>query len=454
MSHEFDASAIAAATAGVVIHDAPAGAMVTDSRRMVPGAWFVALVGDRFDGHRFLDQAIADGAAGVVVERDLPEDWAAGAVRVTDTLVALQDLARAARRRCIGPVVGITGSSGKTTTRTLVALALGPMGPVHQTGANLNNHIGVPLTILGGSVDAAATLVEMGTSAPGEIGLLADIGTPNVRLITNVGPAHLAELGGLGGVAIEKTALFRSARPGDICCINADDPHLREAELPDGVLAVRWGEASDADIRLVAVRILVEEFSTEAEFSTPAGRVTARIPAPGHHIAVDAAAALAVAYALGVDLSAAAAAMGGYEPVGMRLRREVLPSGVIALNDAYNANPDSVAASVRLLASLGGGRVAVLGDMLELGPDEARWHSETVALADVLGLDLLVLVGPRMAAAVGSVEHTPVLAFPDPADAAPSLATRLAPGDHVLFKGSRGARVERILQSLKSRELS
>jgi len=183
-------------------------------------------------------------------------------------------------------------------------------------------------------------------------------------------------------------------------------------------------------------------------FGTPVGPLSATLPVPGRHLAHNAAGALAVAWSLGIDLAEAVACMEGYEPVGMRLRAEPLPSGAQALNDAYNANPASMAASLRLLASLPGRRIAVMGDMLELGPEEARWHAEAVALALELGLDRVVLVGPRMAAAaVAGTE-----AYGSPEEAVAGMAHTLQPGDRVLFKGSRGARVERVLEGLREEQ--
>jgi UDP-N-acetylmuramoyl-tripeptide--D-alanyl-D-alanine ligase len=188
------------------------------------------------------------------------------------------------------------------------------------------------------------------------------------------------------------------------------------------------------------------------EFDTPEGRLQVTIPAPGHHIALDAAAALAVALSCGVELSKAASALALYTPVGMRLRVEPLLGGGIALNDAYNANPDSVAASVSLLGALDGHRVAVLGDMLELGPDESKWHESTIRHADGVGVDLLVLVGPRMSTAAAAAAATPCLAFPDPLDAVEPVRAALQSDSRVLFKGSRGTRVERILHELRPEE--
>lgn len=442
---KLDGATIARATGGRLLRDAPAGEVLTDTRVLPEGSWFLALVGTRFDGHDHLEEAARRGAVGCVVSRPPPAGWALGCVQVQDTTRALQDLGRHARDALRCPVVGLTGSSGKTTTRALVALALSPRGPVHQTVGNLNNHLGVPMTLLAAPPDARAVVLELGTSSPGEIARLADIARPDARLIVNVGPAHLQELGGLDGVAHEKGALFRSARPGDVVAVNLDDARVAAVPVPAGARRVTWGESPGADVRLVEVDVEAAQFRTRAVWETPEGRVVAEIPAPGHHIAHDATGALAIAWALGVPLAEAAAALGRYEAVGMRMRREPLPGGAVALNDAYNANPQSTEASLRTLAALPGRRAAVLGDMLELGADEAEWHGRVVELATSLGLDLVVLVGPRMRAAA-----RPGAVAPEDVDATVALLRDwLQPGSHVLFKGSRGARVERILQALQ-----
>ncbi len=447
MTAQFDGAGITVATGGELVRDGLVGPVVTDTRALSAGDWFLALVGDRFDGHDFLERAERAGAAGCIVRR-VPDGWTRGCVKVPDTLVALQDLGRAARGRYVGPVVGLTGSSGKTTTRTLIALALSPLGRIHHTTGNLNNHIGVPMTLLAGAASDAAWVVEMGTSAPGEIAVLADIASPDVRLIVNIGAAHLEELGGLQGVATEKGALFRSARPSDTLCINVDDPFLAPMVAPPGTHRVTWG--TSGTVALVSAVVDPNTLSTVATWSTPQGTLTGRIAAPGEHVAHDAAGALAVALALGVDLQAAVATFERYEPVGMRLHRVVLSSGAVALNDAYNANPQSMEASLRLLASLPGRRVAVLGDMLELGPGEATYHQQVAALAHGLRIDVVVLVGPRMVAARGACPGA--AAFEDPSDAVPMLRGVLDSDVHMLLKGSRGARVERVLHELHAED--
>ncbi|MEQ1502231.1 MAG: UDP-N-acetylmuramoyl-tripeptide--D-alanyl-D-alanine ligase [Myxococcota bacterium] len=453
MSVRFDGQQIGAATGGRVVRDGPKGTIATDTRTIGAGTWFVALRGDRFDAHDFVRMAGERGAVGVVIDRELDAipggaAFQGGVVVVPDTTRALQALGKAARAAFSGPVAGLTGSSGKTTTRALIALALAPLGRVHQTTGNLNNHIGVPLTLLSRPEDARAMVIEMGTSSPGEIEVLARLATPDVRLIVNVGPAHLEELGGLDGVAVEKGALFATARPGDAVCVNLDDPRIAALPVPPNVRRLTWG--TTGDIALREARIDPVALATDAAWDTPVGRLSVRIPAPGHHIAHDAAGALCVALALGIDLREAVAALAAYEPVGMRLRSEPLPGGGRALNDAYNANPASMEASLRLLASLPGRRAAVLGDMLELGPDELDWHRSIVALAGELGLDHVVLVGPRMAAVAAACPGAAV--HPDPATAVEPLQQWLADGgaaDVVLFKGSRGARVERVLLGLR-----
>ena len=440
-----DVSFIVAATGGQALADGPSGPVCTDTRALTPGCWFLALAGDRFDGHDFVAQAAAAGAGGVIVHRLPAEPLPCGVVRVEDTTRALQDLGRAARAAFRGPVVGLSGSSGKTTTRTFIALVLSPLGPIHQTVGNLNNHLGVPMTLLAAPPDAAAQVVEMGTSSPGEIGFLAALATPDVRLLVNVGPAHLEELGGLDGVAREKGSLFATARPNDVVVVNLDDPYLASMPTPPGARRDTWG--THGDVELLDAELDPQTLRTRARFRTPAGEVVADINAPGRHLAHNAAGALAVAWALGVDVAAAAAALSRYEPVGMRLKAELLPGGVRALNDAYNANPASMEASLGLLASLPGRRIAVIGDMLELGPDEATWHQSVVGRARELSLDAVVLVGPRMWAAAAACPGC--LAFEDPEAAVPALRGLMREGDTVLFKGSRGARVERVLNRLR-----
>lgn len=441
----FSGAHIAAATQGVLHGADVVGPVGTDTRTLAAGAWFVALVGERFDGHTLLDAARRAGAAGAVLARPVP-GWDLPWVHVHDTTAALQAIGASARDRVTAPVVGIGGAAGKTTTRALVACALRQLGAVHQTSGNLNNHLGVPLSLCAAPEAADAVVLELGTSSPGEIARLSAIARPDVRLIVNIGPEHLEELGGIEGVAREECVLFDTARAGDVCIVNLDDPWLAPHPVP--ARRVTWGRAQEAHVRLVQAEVDGEAWTTRATFVTPSGTVHVTLPAPGEHLAHNAGAAFAVAWALGLDLQRAAADLAAYEPVGMRLRPVPLPGGVLAINDAYNANPPSMRASLATLRGFRGRKVAVLGDMLELGVDEAALHDEIVRHADGLGLDLLVLVGPRMHAAAASARTTEVWASADGPSLAPQLGSWLRSGDRVLFKGSRGARVERVLEAL------
>jgi UDP-N-acetylmuramoyl-tripeptide--D-alanyl-D-alanine ligase len=329
-----------------------------------------------------------------------------------------------------------------------MACALSPLGDIHQTVGNLNNHFGVPMTLVAAPEGASASVVEMGTSGPSEIALLSSIGRPDIRLIVTIGASHLEELGGLAGVAQEKGALFRDARPGDICCVNLDDPYIRAMIVPSHASVITYGAAEDARVRMLEARIDPVSLSTQVAFEIDGKTYFCELPTPGVHIAHNAAGALAVALAAGVDPGQACEAMTAYEPVGMRMAIESLPKGVTAFNDAYNANPTSMEASLRMFASLPGRKVAVLGDMLELGEDEARYHDEIAELAVRLRLDRVLLVGPRMSLALQGVDAGRVERAVDGTLLAGPLADWLGAGDRVLFKGSRGAKVERILHAL------
>lgn len=446
MSASFDAEQLAGATGGRVLASGPAGPMGTDTRSDLSGRWFVALRGPHFDGHDHLMRARDAGAVGCVVEREPPEGWQGGVVVVANARDALASIAAAARRRYKGPVVGITGSSGKTTTRGLVTLALRPLMGVHHTRGNLNNRIGVPLTLLNGDVAAGAWVVEMGTSEPGEIEALSACATPNVRLIVNVGPSHLEGLGDLEGVAREKGALFSTARAGDVCCVRIDDPLVASMPLPQGVRRVTWGHRGD--VALVRTAADVEAREMTAVFDTPQGRVKARLPGLAKHVAIDAAGALAVAFSLGVDVHTAAEQWVDYEPEGSRMRWVDLPGGGVMLNDAYNANPASTLAAVRTLASLPGDKTVVLGDMLELGDSEDRWHREVAEEVAGLRLDRVILVGERFARR-GVREVLPhATAFSTVDDAIEAWSWRPERGQTVLLKASRGVGLDRLAQRL------
>lgn len=441
----FRADEIAAATGGRLVQSGPPGPVGTDTRRLQPGVWFLALVGENFDGHAFLAHAAAAGCAGVIANR-VPEGWSRGFVEVQDTLRALQDLAAHVRSGFDGPVIGLTGSAGKTTTRALTALALEGLGEVYQTEGNLNNLVGVPLTLLRAPLGAAAWVLELGMNRFGEIARLAEISRPTIRLITNVGPAHLEGVGSLEGVARAKGELFASAEPDDICCVNADDPLASGIPTPPGVRVIRFGTAPGAEVRLTDAVVDAEQLVTRFRIEVADEVVLGQIRSPGLHLAMNAAAAVAVAVAARAPLQGLGRRLARYEPVGMRNRIEEGPGGLRVLNDAYNANPMSMAASLRTLSALSGRRIALLGDMLELGEGEQEAHRETLALALSLGLDLVGVAGPRFARAALEVPGARVA--PDAPALGALVRAELRPGDTVLVKGSRGSRMETALAAL------
>jgi UDP-N-acetylmuramoyl-tripeptide--D-alanyl-D-alanine ligase len=429
--------------------------VATDTRTLAGGELFVALKGERHDAHGFVPEAAAAGARGVLVERAVDGAGAGGltVLAVRDTLRALQDLAAAERRRRAPCVLGITGSNGKTTTKEMLAailVAAGGTAAVLKTQGNLNNLVGVPLTLLGLGGRERWAVVEMGMNAPGEIWRLTEIADPDVGIITNVGPAHLAGLGTVAGVARAKGELFARMRRGATAVVNADDPLV--AALGDAFpgRVVRFGAGTDVaaeDVRL--------DDSGAAAFRLCLGATTVevRLRIPGRHNVQNALAAAAAAASLGIGAEIVAAGLAAAEPVGNRMRVVTLPTGVTILNDSYNANPASVAAALRSLADARATRrIAVLGDMLELGAASAEHHRAIGRLAARAGVDALYLFGEHAAdTAAGAAEALPAEAIhvaASHATIAEGIARSAAPGDWILVKGSRGQRMEEVVRLL------
>ena len=442
---------IAEATGGRLVRDAPAGPLHTDTRHLVEGAWFLALRGENFDGHNYLEAAASLGCAGVIAET-APDDFSKGLVLVDDTLAALQDCARAVRRGFVGDVVAVTGSAGKTTTRALVGSVLSQAHRVHETQGNFNNHIGLPLTLMALSPDADVLVLEMGMSAPGEIHLLQDIASPTIRIITNVSAAHTEGTGSIDGVALCKQELFDGARPGDLLVVNADDSRVEGMPRPEGTRVLRYGTSQDCDFQLLEASIDEQSLATHARIQTPDNILEVVLAAPGHHIAMNACAAVAVAWSLGLESLDIVQGLASWKVVGMRMRVENLEEGVVVLNDAYNANPASTTAALKTLACTAGDRkVALLGDMLELGAAEDAAHEAMVREAAAAGVGMLGLVGPRygaFASLASELIDGELLLAEDSASLARKLEGKIRAGDVVLLKGSRGIRMERVLEGL------
>jgi UDP-N-acetylmuramoyl-tripeptide--D-alanyl-D-alanine ligase len=476
----FTLDEVVRATSGVLSRGT-AGARVssvaTDSRAVRSGALFVALRGERFDGHAFLGAARQAGASAALVARgrgrEVPEPLAA--VEVDDVLRALGDLAAYHRRRWGRSVVAITGSAGKTTTKELAAAALEGAGlRVRRTEGNLNNLVGAPMTIFTLDDDADCAVLELGTSARGEIARLGEIARPDVGVVTLASAAHTQGLGTLADVAAEKSALWRALGREGTVVFNADD----EATAPlarSGVAerAMSFGASPSADVRLVG-RAADLRMGQRATFEARGRRVEARLALLGEVAALDAAAALAVALAVVGDerLEEAARGLGDVQPTPGRLAPVPGRGGVLLVDDTYNANPRSAVASLHTVAELarlaGTRAVAVLGDMKELGDASRSLHEEVGRAAVVAGLAVFVGCGREMAAAtsaavveaaarrsvglasaIGSASPTRVVHVVEPLDAIEVLRGLLSAGDVVLVKGSRSMRMERIVDALR-----
>ncbi len=427
--------------------------VVIDSREDCAGALFIALRGERFDGHDFVGEAARRGAVAVVVDRvsEAPPDIAQ--IRVDDTVVALQRLGAARRDGFQGTVAAITGSSGKTTTRSLLASILGMAGPTHQPQRNFNNHIGVPMTLLGLDEGHSYAVLELGCSGFGEIALLTGLARPDLGLVTNVGPAHLEQLGDLDGVALAKGELLAGLAPGAVALFNADDPRVLGMATRAG-RRVTWGRGEGADVRL-AGRYPLGAAGQRLELDVLGDRMEARLPLIGSHSAIDAVAAAAAAFALGLSTREMATGLAAAARTPGRLDPRPGRSGALILDDTYNANPASVRAALEALAELAGDgeTVIVLGDMLELGDHGVREHREIGAAVAATKPAALVTLG-RLGAEMGqgaiaaglAHERTHVATGCD--EAVRLVESLLGPGRVVLVKGSRGMRMERLVAAL------
>ncbi|MEO7062268.1 MAG: UDP-N-acetylmuramoyl-tripeptide--D-alanyl-D-alanine ligase [Dokdonella sp.] len=425
-------------------------AVSTDTRTITPGMLFVALQGEHHDAHAFAEQALERGAAALLVNRELPLN--VPQVIVADTLGALGEIARAVRLRSRARVVGITGSNGKTTVKTLVTSILGMHGRTHATAGNFNNEIGLPLTLLAMPADTDYAVIEMGAGKSGDIAYLAHIAQPDITLVNNVAAAHLERLGSLQGVAETKGAIYRALPADGIAVINADDAFAEYfAILAAPRRTTRFGLLRRADITANTD----PEANAEGRFRllTPVGSCEVALPFPGRHNVMNALAASAVAVALGVPLATIKVGLEEAPTVAGRLLRTLHASGAVVIDDSYNANPGSFAAAIATLAAEPGERVLVMGDMAELGADAERQHADIGALAKRSGIRRLRAVGPLSAAAVrafgGGAEH-----YADQAQLIEALRAELRAGVVLLVKGSRSSAMDRVVDALLGRECS
>lgn len=426
----------------------------TDSRKVKPGDLFVALVGESFDGHDFVAVAVAGGATGAVVSRPAgqgkPRPGGVTYYEVEDTLVALGRLAAHRRAALTVPVVGITGSVGKTSTKDFTRGALGAQLTVHATTGNLNNRIGLPMTLLTTPAEAEVVVLEMGTSEPGEIRALAEIARPTHGILTTVAESHLERLGSVEGVLEEKLDLVRGIAAGGTAVVG-DTPAMlpeRARALRPGTRVAGWTERADADLRPVDVRV---DASGKHGFEWRGERVALAVP--GRHLVTNAILALAVAELLGVDPARAAAGVSAVQPGWMR-GETTRVGGLTLLLDCYNANPASTRAALDLLELQASAprRVAVLGSMLELGPGSDHLHAEVLAYALTRGVDVVVATGLFASAAerIAAVRGGPRLVAAETlAEAYPLLKAELRGEEVVLLKGSRGVALESLVPRLR-----
>ena len=430
--------------------DAVADGVAIDSRLAGPGDLFVALPGERADGHSFVDDALRRGATAVLVRDDAPVSAGAPAVRVENTTAALQRLAAAARVRLAGRIVAITGSSGKTVTKELTAAVARARFPTVASPASFNNEIGVPLTILAADGDTQVVVVEIGSRGVGHIAMLMPIVRPDVGVVLNVGPAHLGLFGSLENVALAKGELVEGLAPDGIAVLNADDLAVAEMASRTRARVVTFGTTMGTDVRAENVT-LADDGKASFTLVASGGSADVTLAIPGEHLVSDATAAAAAGLALGVDLDAAASALSSARGPAWRMEVTDAPKGWRVVNDAYNANPASTAAALKTLVALGRGRRtwAVLGTMAELGDHSAAEHDRIGRLAVRIGVSRLLVVGEEARPLYEAARHegmnpddASIVAGPDEAVAA--LRASLEPGDVVLVKASRAVGLERV----------
>lgn len=427
----------------------------TDTRTLQPGELFVAIHGENSNGHDYLDAAKAKGAAGALVAEEVPGvqrrhlncgEWTI--IEVTDTTYALGMLAQAHRRRFSLPVIGITGSAGKTTTKELTAAILAQGHCVLKTEANFNNEFGLPRTLFLLTEAHQAAVVEFGMRGRGQIGYLTTLAEPTIGVITNVGLTHLELLGTAEAIALAKAELLDEMPACSLAVIPAGGPFaaLLRAHAQGPVLT--FGESDDADVRAGDVQL---EADGCARFTLHAPGVSCavRVGVPGRHQVWNALAAAAAALAAGATPGEVQAGLAGCATITGRMCVTVAPRDFTVIDDTYNANPDAMRATLQSLAEMRGGKkVAILGDMLELGAAEVAQHREIGRLAMALGIDAVLAVGERAQDYVAGAADARARWCPDHAAAVDAALALLAPGDCVLVKGSRSMHMETVVEAL------
>lgn len=422
----------------------------TDTRIVRPGNLFIALTGERFDGHEFLLQAVQKGATGVVVSRkDISLPSGIAVVIVENTLRALQDLANFHRRRYQIPVIAITGSNGKTTTKDLTAAILASRLCVLKTEANFNNEIGLPLTLLNMTGEHQVAVVEMGMRGPGEIAELAQIAEPTAGIVTNVGETHIELLGSLDNIAQAKSELVEAIPETGFIVLNSDNSYVKTMSSKAKGRIVFYGIEQSGHVQ--ADNIQTEGLHTSFTCRCHGEEFVLRLPMIGRHNVYNTLAAVAAAWELGLRAEAIQEGLSQFQPTAMRQQIERVGDYTV-INDAYNASPLSMAGAISTLQQVATGRaVAVLGDMLELGEVAVEAHRRIGQATADYGVNAVITVGPlakHIAIAAREAGVAETVACQDHEEAGAVLRRLLQPGDTVLLKGSRGMRMEKILEML------
>lgn len=433
-----------------------------DTRTLPPGCLYIPLIGESFDGHQFVQDALDKGAVASLWQKDheQPPEGAA-LILVDDTLTALQALAKSYRHQLNVRVVGITGSNGKTTTKDMTSAVLSTTYKVHKTLGNYNNHFGLPLTLLQLEEDTEIAILEMGMSSRGEIRLLSELAEPEIVLITNIGESHLLQLGSRLEIARAKTEILAGLQQDGTLVYNGDEP-LIEQVLPElretGAMKaaryhrVRFGAKPDNDLYPVQQRM--DASGTHFEVQRFNG-IDFYIPLLGSHNVINALAALAVGVHFGIPAAVMAEGLKQLSMTSMRIEKIQAASGLTLLNDAYNASPTSMKAALKLLTELQGYRskIVVLGDMLELGEQEAEFHRQIGAMLKPDSIDRVYVFGTlaKHIAEAAAVNYPAghVHVFDDKSRLAQAVAAYASPDDVVLVKGSRGMKLEQVVSLLK-----
>ena len=431
--------------------DAPAvTAVCTDSRKLTPGCLFRPWVGEKFDGHDFIDKALDNGAAGCLCAR--VSEMLRGDkfyIQVADTRLALRALASAYRDKFDIPVVQVTGSVGKTTTKEMIAAVLGAKYRVLKTPENFNNDIGTPLTLLGLKSEHQAAVIETGMNHFGEIEYLGAMVRPDVAVISNIGDAHIEFLGSRQGILQAKCEIFAHLKEGGLAVLNGDDSLLDTVDIP--FRTVRCGQSGHCQARITEVTDHgVEGITCTVETVKDVYRLS--IPAPGVYMAYSASIAVAVGEELGLRNDESVRGAAAYEPAGSRMRVVRLPEGRIILDDCYNANPQSVTAALEVLAKTEcDHRVAVLGDMGELGDLTEQAHYNMGALASMLGIDFVVAIGEKAAKIADGTAQSggEVLHFATKEEAIGTLKAELRPNTAMLVKASHAMHFGALVEALQ-----